>query len=240
MSGIRLLTFDLDDTLWEFAPLLERAEQSTYAWLQQRAPALTKRYTLRDLIERRLSLARSRPELAHRISRLRLDTMHHALLDSGVPPGEAAAIAEEAFAVFLEARSQVSPFEATEAVLDQLGRYYTLAAITNGNCRLAPSGLDRHFSFVVYAEELERAKPHPEPFQLALSRAGCNAWACIHIGDDAEHDIRAAQQLGIHTVWMNYRGKPWPGGRRPNAEIRNLDELPEAVEAVVRELGTRT
>jgi FMN phosphatase YigB (HAD superfamily) len=29
---IRLLTFDLDDTLWEFAPVLLRAEDVTYLW----------------------------------------------------------------------------------------------------------------------------------------------------------------------------------------------------------------
>lgn len=239
-AGISLLTFDLDDTLWEFAPLLQRAERHAYDWLRQRAPALTARYSMRELMEQRMALARARPDLAHRISRLRVETLRQALLDSGLPPDEAGALADEAFTVFLDARSQVAPFEAAETVLENLGRHYTLGAITNGNCRLAPSGLDRYFAFVVYGEELERAKPHPEPFLLALSMGGCEAPACIHIGDDVDHDIRAAQQLNIHTVWMNFRGAPWPGGQPPSAEIRQLDELPDAVEKVVRGLETRT
>lgn len=239
-TGISLLTFDLDDTLWEFAPLLARAEQRTYDWLAQRVPALTARFSAAELVQQRIALMRDRPELAHRISQLRLATLRQALLDSGTAPDEAGALAEEAFAVFLDARSQVEPFAAAETVLGRLGRHYTLGAITNGNCRLAPSGLDRYFAFVVYGEELERAKPHPEPFQLALSMAGCEATACIHIGDDVEHDIRAAQQLNIHTVWMNFRGNPWPGGTPPSAEIRQLDELPDAVAQVVGELDTRT
>jgi putative hydrolase of the HAD superfamily len=232
-SGIRLLTFDLDDTLWEFGPLLERAELHTYAWLQRRVPALTERFSPTQLAELRITLARSRPEHAHRISQLRRDTLRQALLDSGTPADEAEALAAEAFAVFLDARSAVAPFAAAETVLERLRRDYTLGAITNGNCRLAPSGLDRYFSFVVYGEELAQAKPHPEPFLLALSMANCEASACIHIGDDVEHDIRAAQQLDIDTIWMNFRGTVWPGGTPPSAEIRQLDELPDAVARVV-------
>jgi putative hydrolase of the HAD superfamily len=83
---------------------------------------------------------------------------------------------------------------------------------------------------------LPRAKPHPEPFLAALERTGVAAAQCIHIGDDIENDIRGAQRVGLHTIWMNPEALPWTGGTPPNGEIRHLAELPAAIESIARSL----
>jgi FMN hydrolase / 5-amino-6-(5-phospho-D-ribitylamino)uracil phosphatase len=236
-APIKLLTFDLDDTLWECAPVLQRAEQITYAWLQQHCPRLTRQFTPVDLRERRFELARQQPQLAHRFSQLRLLSLQQALLDAGLSADDARASAEAALAVFLQARHEVQLIEEVERVLAQLSRHYVLGAITNGNVEIARIGLNRYFSLAINAEHLPRAKPHPEPFLAALQQAGCAAESCIHIGDDMEHDIRGAQRLGIHTIWVNRLQAPWPDAQRPNAEIRHLAELPDAVNRVVSSLG---
>lgn len=234
MTGprIQLLTFDLDDTLWEMAPVLLRAERDTYAWLQQYAPALTRQHSIEALRDMRFDLARRRPELAHRVSALRLIGLQRALADAGYAAGEAESLAQRAFAVFLEARHGVTLFDAAEAVLAELSDSYMLGAITNGNVDVVRLGLDRYFSLAINAEQLPRAKPHPEPFLAALTQAGCDAPACIHIGDHVEHDIRAAQRLGMHTIWMNGAAAAWPGGQPPTAEIRHLAQLPDAVRRI--------
>jgi putative hydrolase of the HAD superfamily len=58
---------------------------------------------------------------------------------------------------------------------------------------------------------------------------------CIHIGDDIENDIRGAQRVGLFTVWMNTGGQPWPGGQPPSQEIRELLQLPAAIENIIRD-----
>lgn len=236
-ARIQLLTFDLDDTLWEFAPVLVRAEQITYAWLQQHAPALTARFSVEALRTRRFELARRQPELAHRISSLRLISLREALQAAGLDDNSAEQLSRSAFDVFLEARHGVAFFDGTERVLTELGRDYRLGAITNGNVEVARLGLDRHFAVAINAERLARAKPHPEPFLAALEQAGCGAAASIHIGDHIDHDIRGAQAVGMHTIWMNRTGEPWPEGPPPSAEIRHLTELPAAVRRVVAGLS---
>jgi FMN hydrolase / 5-amino-6-(5-phospho-D-ribitylamino)uracil phosphatase len=233
---IKLLTFDLDDTLWDFAPVLERAERITYEWLQRRAPALTERFSRETLRDLRLQLAQRQPDIAHRVSALRVISLREALIAADFAEHAAAALAEEAFAVFLEARHAVAYFESTETVLAELARRYKLGAITNGNVEVARLGLDRYFSLAINAERLTRAKPHPEPFLAALAQAGCNAAECIHIGDHIDHDMRAAQRLGMYTIWMNRAGAPWPDTAeavaRPTAEVRHLQELPDAVNRI--------
>lgn len=230
---IRLLTFDLDDTLWDLAPVLIRAEETTYRWLQHHVPALCERFSLAELRSQRLQIARDDPRSAHRISELRLRGLRAALAQVGVEPERAEWLTREAFAIFLAARHDVELFEAAEQVLEQLSESFVLAAITNGNFDVGRTGLNRYFDFAVSAEHLPRAKPHPEPFLAALERSGYGAQQCIHIGDDIDNDVRGAQAIGMHTIWVNTNRQPWPGGPPPTKEIRHLQELPNAVFAIV-------
>ena len=67
-------------------------------------------------------------------------------------------------------------------------------------------------------------------FQVALDRAQVPAGEIVHVGDDPNHDILGAQNMGMHTVWMNGRNKPWPEDQqRADEEIGNLKQLPEAI-----------
>jgi putative hydrolase of the HAD superfamily len=229
---IRLLTFDLDDTLWELGPVLHRAETVLHDWLHLHVPALTARFSADQLRAQRLALMQADPDRAHRISALRIGTLTSALLATGSDRDEATRLAAAAFAVFLDARHEVQLFEAVETVLEQLGQSHRLGAITNGNADVRRLAVGRHFDFIVHSELLARAKPHPEPFLEALARGNCSAAECIHVGDHIDHDIRAAQRLGIATIWVNRHGATWPGGEPPSASIAHWKELPAAVAAI--------
>lgn len=231
---IKLLTFDLDDTLWEFAPVLQRAEIVSYAWLQRHAPAVTDLFSMEELRDLRFQIAHEKPELSHRVTELRKAQLRHAMALAKIDARRIETLTADAFAVFLQARHEVELFEAAETVLDELRNRYMLAVITNGNFNIRTAGLDRYFAFAVNAEQLARAKPHPEPFEEALRLSGCRADQCIHIGDDIESDMHGAQRAGFATIWLNMERRPWPGGEPPSREIRHLQELPDAVDGVAR------
>lgn len=229
---IRLLTFDLDDTLWEFTPVLLRAEAITYAWLQQHAPAVTAQFSSDELRDMRLRIAGAQPHLAHRVTELRIQGLHSAMQRAGIADDAIEHLVEQAFATFLHARHDIELFDDAERVLLDLKSRYKLGAITNGNVDIARLGLDRYFDFAVNAEQLERAKPHPEPFMQALDLANCAPHECVHIGDDAENDVRGAQRLGMHTIWVNRQDLAWAGDLPPSQQIRQLAELPAAVSRI--------
>lgn len=234
---IRLLTFDLDDTLWEFAPVLVRAEAITYAWLQQHAPAMTSRFSIEDLRNLRLQIAREQPHLAHRVTELRVRSLRIAMQRAGVLDHTIETLVEQAFTAFLHARHAIELFDDAERVLLELKSNYVLGAITNGNVDVKRLGVDRYFAFAINAEQLPRAKPHPEPFLQALAAAGCTADECIHIGDDCENDVRGAQRLGIHTVWINREGQRWRGGQPPSEQVQHLAQLPNAVHRIAESIA---
>ena len=43
MRAVRAITFDLDDTLWEIGPVIERAERRVYEEIRNRFPRVAGR-----------------------------------------------------------------------------------------------------------------------------------------------------------------------------------------------------
>lgn len=224
--SIRLITFDLDDTLWDVRPVLHSAELVLREWLARQAPDLND-FSVEALGAIRRTLLEAQPELRHRISELRRRILCHALEQAGYPQGEARELAEQAFQVFLEARHAIQLFPEVHPTLELLANHYTLGVITNGNADVRRLGLADYFRFALCAEELGIGKPDPRPFCEALKRAGIAAEHAVHIGDHPSDDIGGAQRAGMRAIWFNPAGEPWQqDGTRPDAVIGNLAELP--------------
>ena len=227
--SIRLITFDLDDTLWDVAPVMHGAEAALRNWLAAEAPRLGP-VPIEHLWAIRARLMSADPGLRHRLSELRRRILLHALEEAGYPRHEAGELAELGFQVFLAARHQVQLFPEVHTTLEQLALRYTLGVITNGNADVRRLGLADYFRFALCAEELGVGKPDPHPFHTALQRAGLEATQAVHIGDHPGDDIAGAKAAGLRAIWFNPQGKVWQGGTEPDAQIRNLAELPRLLE----------
>ncbi len=227
--SIELITFDLDDTLWDTAPVIVTAEAVLRDWLAEHAPKLGA-VEVEHLFAIRKRLVDAQPDLKHRISALRRLVLQHALLDAGYGDAEAGALAEKSFEVFLHARHQIEIFPEVQPALEQLGQHYTLGVVTNGNADVRRLGLADHFAFALCAEDLGIGKPDPAPFVEALKRAGgVAAGAAVHVGDHPGDDIFGAQQAGFRAIWYNPQGKVWEADHKPDAEVRSLLEIPQVV-----------
>ena len=227
--SIRLITFDLDDTLWDVAPVMHGAEAALRNWLAAEAPRLGP-VPIEHLWAIRARLMSADPGLRHRLSELRRRILLHALEEAGYPRHEAGELAELGFQVFLAARHQVQLFPEVHTTLEQLALRYTLGVITNGNADVRRLGLADYFRFALCAEELGVGKPDPHPFHTALQRAGLEATQAVHIGDHPGDDIAGAKAAGLRAIWFNPQGKVWQGDTAPDAQIRNLAELPRLLE----------
>lgn len=223
--SVRLITFDLDDTLWDVAPVMHSAEATLRDWLALNAAQLGP-VPVEHLWAIRSRLLQAEPTLKHRLSELRRRILLHALQDAGYAPAESAQLAEEGFQVFLTARHGVELFPEVHPTLEQLANHFILGVITNGNADVRRLGLADYFQFTLCAEELGIGKPDPHPFQTALQRAGVPAAQAVHIGDHPSDDIAGAQAAGMRAVWFNPQGKSWENERTPDAQIASLAELP--------------
>ena len=73
----------------------------------------------------------------------------------------------------------------------------------------------------------------PSLFHEALRRAELTSAQMIHIGDHAQQDVVAAQQVGITAIWANMDKEVWPGQNPPDAEFHHFDELPMAIDQLL-------
>jgi len=233
---ISVITFDLDNTLWDVEPTLLRAEEVQRQWLEQNRPGTMENMSHEDLWDFKKSVWKRHPELAHHMSKMRTQTIYELQRNAGYNDAESRAGAESAFAVFLEERHRVELYEEALGVLELLASQFKLGALTNGNANVYKTDAADYFDFAYLAEEIGVAKPHPDMFQAALDRSGVPACEIIHVGDDPIHDIHGAQAMGMHTVWMNSRKKSWPEGQKEaDEDITNLQELPEAVARIANQ-----
>src|SRR3546814_6946080 len=92
---IELITFDLDDTLWDTAPVIASAEAVLRQWLTDNAPTLGS-VPVEHLFTIREQVLREEPGLKHRISALRRRVLFRALQDAGYDQWQASELADEA------------------------------------------------------------------------------------------------------------------------------------------------
>ena len=218
---IRCIAFDLDDTLWACKPVIERAEQRFYAWLQAHYPRITQRYSPEQLVKKRMNYMQQYPELHYNLTRLRQDWLALLAAEHDYPP----ALVEQGFAVFWLARNEVTFFEGALAVLEALSARFSLGVISNGNASVHHIGVGHLFQFVHSAAEAGVAKPHPAIFHQALAQVGIAPHQAVYVGDDPVRDIQGAASAGLRTVWFNPEGQAWPGGQEPDAVIENHAQL---------------
>jgi len=228
LEGIRLITFDLDDCLWPCRPVIRRAERVVYGWLRQHAPRVTAEMSLEAMWEHRKAFMRAHPELVHDLTLVRLRTLQEVMARHGYP----LALAEEATAVFREARNRVEPYEDVVPALEVLRERFLLVSVTNGNAQVERTPLAGLFHLNLTSAEVGAAKPDPAIFRAAAEWAGVEPAQMLHVGDDPERDVLAARRAGLREVWVQRNGQaawPWLEHPPPRWVIRDLEPLAAAV-----------
>ena len=227
MSGV--VSFDLDGTLWEFAPMMDGALQLSIEALATRAPEVAARLTVDDLHAHRAAVVETQEGT---LGELRVASFIRALAEHGV---EDPWLAEWWAAELMRAR--VMAVEIHDDVLPAVERLRaggrTVGVITNGNFPFAELDLAPLFAFVVHAEDVGGAKPGPEPFAQALRLGGGEPAGWVHVGDDLEIDVAGAQAFGMRGVWVNRHGLTPTGEVVADAEIASFDDLPAVVDGLL-------
>jgi len=230
--AVSVITFDLDNTLWDVEPVLLRAERAQQDWLLQHRPGAAEAFDHVALFEFKKSVWKRHPHLAHHVSQMRIQMLYELQLAAGYGEADALSGAEAAFAVFLRERQRVELYAEALEVLERLAQRYTLGALTNGNADIYKTDAAEYFDFAFLAEDIGASKPHPDMFHAALRQAGVPAEQVVHVGDDPDHDVRGAREVGMRTVWVNLKGADWPGGEPADAEVNDLQSLPQAVDRI--------
>ncbi len=224
------LSLDLDNTLWDTAPVLERAEASLQEWLRMQAPRIAARYDRASLARLRAAVVAELPHRAHDFTFVRTESLRRTARECGYPE----ALAIDAFEVFIAARNRIDPFAEVPQALAWLASRLPVYALTNGNACVHRVGLGEHFAGAFAPAAVGCAKPDPRIFAALVSAAGVARDRIWHVGDDPEADVDGAHRAGLVSVWMNRTGATWPSAlHRPDIEVQDMDALVAHVEGLL-------
>lgn len=223
MPPVRVLSLDLDDTLWPVLPVIEAAEAQLLAWLKTRYPEAARGHDVDSMRALCARIAERFPERAHDMTFLR----RQALAAQFAAAGHAESLCEDAFEVYFAARNRVTVYDDVRPALGRLRMRYRLFALSNGNADLDRCGLGEMFDGHVTAVAAGAAKPDPRIFAALLAMAGASAAEVMHVGDDPLTDVHGAREAGMHAVWLNRGGaRSWPAHLAPPARtISTLSEI---------------
>jgi len=224
---IKVLSFDLDDTLWPCRPTIYQAEKLLYQWLSDHVPAITQSYDILQLRDKRRSLLNDHPELSHNLTQLRILSFEQLAQEFQLT----ADWIEPAFEIFYEARQKITLFDDVKPVLDELNNKFQLVSLTNGNADTVKTGVDHWFDFALNSETVGKLKSEPDIYWQVQKLANIDAQQMVHIGDDPVNDVSGAKLAGVSAIWLNREQKAWPlDGCEPDAVITSLHELPALLE----------
>ena len=116
-------------------------------------------------------------------------------------------------------------------------RGLTLAVVSNAmrtpgvilRALLERHGLLGCFKHTAFSDEVGVRKPDPAIFAHALEALGADRQHAVHVGDDSILDVQGARAAGMRVVQVIGERDGPPGPPAPDATIRWLRELPDAI-----------
>lgn len=229
LRPVQVISFDLDDTLYDNGPVMQRAEQALVDYLHQQYPQ-TQSLAVKDWRALRDRVAASDPDLATNMTALRLTTLEQGLVASGVAIASSRQASEDAMAEFLSYRNRVDVAAEVHQLLAALSQRFALIAVSNGNADIAEMGLGSYFSHAWQPTAALRGKPTTDMFEAARRALGFAPGELLHIGDHPVSDVQGAARFGAQSVWLNESGRPHPQLTwLPSVTITHLPALHEIV-----------
>ena len=88
------------------------------------------------------------------------------------------------------------------------------------------TGLDRFFDVVIGLDDVEKAKPDPEPLEKALLALGSTKETAMMIGD-SQYDILAGKNLGVPTAVVSWsiKGEEFVRSFEPDYVLGHMSDL---------------
>jgi len=224
VSQIKVVSFDGDDTLWDFDQLMRHSLRHALAELKAHVSGpKAAELTIDQMIAIRNRVAAEQQLAAVRLEDVRLLAFEETLMSIGVHDHD---LAVQLNAVYLKHRfGDIELYDDVLPTLEALGQRFRLGLLSNGNTYPKCCGLEEHFRFVGFAQDHGVEKPDPRLFGVVLDQANCSADQMLHVGDSLSCDVAGALNAGVRSVWLNRHDAQLDGACVPDLEVVRLTEL---------------
>ena len=223
ISGIRAISFDGDQTLWDFQKVMRHSLGYTLIELEKAHPRAAAILDIDRMIEIRNRTAEEFKGKITNLEAVRLEAFRQTLAEIGISDD---ALATHLNQVYLKHRFEdIELYSDVLPALRKLQELFTLGLLSNGNSYPERCGLEGIFRFVVFSQDHGVEKPDPEIFQIAVKEAGCLPGELLHVGDSLQSDAIGAINAGINCAWLNRDRITNDSGIEVEYEIHSFSEL---------------
>lgn len=224
------LTFDADQTLWDFRGVYRRALDATVQEILERGYADEDQVSselLRSIRDEVVLEYRGQPhdleEVRNRSFQVFLERVGHP-----EPQAEATRLTH----LYMEVRfGAITLFPEVAEVLGRLGMRYPLGLVSNGNTHPERCGLPTTFSAIVMGPEFGFEKPDRRAFEEVARQLGVLTTEILHVGDDWD-DVEGANAAGATSVFLNRTGAEPDFANDADHEVGDLHELEDLVRQI--------
>jgi len=233
MSPIKLVLFDLDDTLVHFDDYREISVKETF-----RNHFFTKEMNDNDLFEvfHKVDqlLAQKLDSQQISIDEYRINRFLYTMEHIGKTADVETAINFESLYQSI-GKKNMKPNVKVNKLIAELNNHYQTGVLTNGGRgwqldKLEAIGLHQAFTkeYMFISEDIGYSKPSPEIYHHVLSRASLPPDQVLIVGDSWTNDVIAPIQQGLRAIWLNKKNIQTPDAPKesqPLAVITDLEEL---------------
>ncbi|KZN60293.1 HAD-IA family hydrolase [Pseudoalteromonas luteoviolacea] len=223
ISPIKVLSFDLDDTLYNNHPIILNAIEAMQSYLQSIPEWANQQgdYWLKC----RRHIGETQPHLKDDVTNWRKVALEYGMSQLAFTNEEIARHSSNAYQAFANARSNITVAQSVLSLLQALDKKYTLIAITNGNVEVEKFNLAGVFTHVYLAGPDGKAKPNTALFERACHDLKVNPSEILHIGDSLDTDVQGANLAGCHSVWLNNQSASYAYKGLADIEIQDIHQL---------------
>jgi len=219
-----LISFDADQTLFDFKRVMHEAHFEVAEWMQQELKIEITADGLRDV---RDQISDEYSDRAIDMLELRRQSFKLVLK----PVSNADALVSKAMEIFTKVRfGRVYLYPSVKETLSVLKQSHTLALLTNGNSDPEKAGFEGLFDYVLLGEKFAFKKPDPRIFQHLFGVASIDTPKdVLHVGDNLLTDVLGANSAGARSVWFNPDKQENTTGIDPHYVISDLADLKSIV-----------
>lgn len=224
------ISFDADQTLWDFADVHRRALESTLIAMVRRGDVRPGEVTAVDLQAAREDVMRPLRGKPHDLAFARERSFELVLSRLGheTPSAAAAELVDH----YMDVRfGSIEMYPDVADALDSLRTVTRIGLLTNGNTDPDKCGLPGVFHAVVMGAERGLRKPEPAAFAAIAAELDVPVEELWHVGDHAD-DIDGANAVGATSVHIDRTGEPAPHAERANHQITTLADLPPLLKTI--------
>ena len=226
---IKLITFDLDDTVWPNQKVIVDAEKALWNFLLIKVPHVRDELNEENINRIRVELVEKDNSLKFNLTEFRKKVVKELLLKIGLDENEAIYYSNESFNEFFKVRNKVQLYKDAKTILERLHRKVAIGSLSNGNADLSIIGIETFFDFSICSKDVGSNKPSPQHFLKALELAECEPEEAVHVGDCPVNDIGGARNCNINAIWFNCEKKKWDEIFPCELQAKNWKDLYEII-----------